>query len=287
MTSNGFASWRPTADHARGATAHLWWAWRRRRADGADRRGRPFRYSHPDIGPFVYHPHDYLSRRVFLHNDFEREELRFAMEAARRGGTVLDVGANIGIYAAACARAAGDRGRVVAIEPGPSAFIKLKTTCRLLNLSSVTPLAVAVGRTNGRAALVSRRSGRDIHRHLSDSRSYDDEEQISVNLRRLDDLCGSDADFVTLLKIDIEGHEVAALEGAERILKNGAARLIVEFYSWALAAAGSSAAALWALLTRTHECVTVLSEDGSRRQPVERSLHPHGVFNTLWMPRRP
>jgi|RhiMetdeSRZDD1v2_1073273.scaffolds.fasta_scaffold791785_2 FkbM family methyltransferase len=286
MTTPGSNSWLPSVEQARGAAAHLRWVLRRRRANKADRTNRPFRYSHPDIGPFVYHPRDYLSRRVFLHNDFEREELRFAMEAARRGGVILDVGANIGLYAAACARAAGARGRVFAIEPGPSAFEKLTTTCRLLKLSTVTPVAVAIGRTNGLASLVSGRFSRDVHRHLSDTRWYDDEERVSVELRRLDDLCGADADFVTLLKIDIEGHEVAALEGAERVLRGGGARVIVEVYPRALAAAGSSAGALWALLSRTHDCVALVCEDGSRRQPVQKSVDVDGVFNAFWVPRR-
>jgi hypothetical protein len=63
---------------------------------------------HPTVGRFVYHPSDYVSRRVFLHDNFEREELRFAIDRARAGGTILDVGANIGLYTVACAHAAGD-----------------------------------------------------------------------------------------------------------------------------------------------------------------------------------
>ena len=114
-----FASWLPGSLWARNAGAHLRWRLRQSRADSADRSGRPFRYMHPTVGRFVYHPSDYLSRRVFLHDNFEREELRFAIDRARAGGTILDVGANIGLYTVACAHAAGERGRLIALEPGP------------------------------------------------------------------------------------------------------------------------------------------------------------------------
>jgi FkbM family methyltransferase len=288
MTSNAFASWLPTVNHARGAMAHLWWTWRRRRADGADRRDRPFRYSHPDIGPFVYHPGDYLSRRLFLHNDFEGEELRFAIDRARGGGTILDVGANIGAYTVACARAAGDRGHVIAVEPGRGTFEKLTRTCAWLGLENVTTVQAAAGRINGAVDFVSYRSGRDVQQHLADARPHEACDRLQVESRRLDDVCGPEVGAVTLVKLDIQGHEIGALEGARHILANRRAHLIVEFYLAGLRAAGGSSGELWALLRRTHECVAILCANGSARPPVESSLtsdDPEDFFNTLWVPR--
>jgi FkbM family methyltransferase len=245
-----------------------------------------FEYTHPLIGRFVYHPCDYLSRRVFLYDDFELAELGFAIEHARGGGIILDVGANIGLYAAACATAAGDRGAVIAIEPGPRTFAKLTATCQRLGLLNVTALNVAAGARAGTAVLVGDRDGNDVHQHLADSRPDTGADHVTVETRRLDDVCAAEA--VTLIKLDVEGHEVDALAGAERILARRRARLIVECYPAALRAAGTSVDQFWTVLARTHQCLAVIAGDGSTRPAGRGSLDADGAeetFNTLWSPR--
>ena len=242
---------------------------------------------HPTVGRFVYHPSDYLSRRVFLHDNFEREELRFAIDRARAGGTILDVGANIGLYTVACAHAAGERGRLIALEPGPMTFQKLTRTCALLDLTNVTLLQVAAGRASGPAVFVGGRSERDIHHHLADARPHDPADGLQVESRRLDEVCGPDAGAVTLMKIDVEGHELEVLEGAERVLANGSVQVILEFSAAALAAAGTSSEGLWQFMARTHLCTGTIGEDGAWLAPTlanVRSGRPDSVFNTLWIP---
>ena len=281
------AWWAPSALWSRHARAHARWAHRQARADEADRRGALFEYEHALVGPFLYHPSHYLSRRIFLHDDFELREVEFAMTCARDGGVILDVGANIGFYTVACARAAGARGHVIAVEPGPQTFAKLTATCAYLGLSNVTLLNVAASSRAGTGQLLNEPHGRDVHQHLADSRLHEGAHCVTVETRPLDDICG-DPGAVTLVKIDVEGHEVEVLSGAARILANGRARLIVEVFAAALAAAGASTDALWARLAATHECVAVLAQDGSVRPARRDSLDadgPDAVFNTLWSPR--
>jgi FkbM family methyltransferase len=266
--------------------AHLRWRWRVARANAADHRGTPFQFDHAIAGPLVYHPSDYLSRRLYLYDDFERRELRYAVDRARDGGLILDVGANIGLYTAACARAAGSAGRVIALEPGAATFEKLTGTCRRLQLTNVTPLRRAASRTAGAAHLVAPRPDREVQQRLV---SEGEEGGEPVQTCRLDDVCGDEAAAVTLLKIDVEGHEVAALEGAEGVLANGRAHLIVEFYGAGLAASQSSSEALWALLDRTHRCIAVIASDGTELPPARAAVEttgPEEMRNTLWVPRR-
>jgi FkbM family methyltransferase len=264
--------------------AHLRWRWRVARANAADHRGVPFQFDHSIAGRLVYHPADYLSRRLYLYDDFEPRELRFAVERARGGGLILDVGANIGLYTAACARAAGASGRVIALEPGSATFAKLTDTCRRLQLTNVTPLRLAASRAAGTAHLAALRPDREVQQRLV----ADGEPGEPVQTCRLDDLSGDDADAVTLLKIDVEGHEVAALEGAERVLANGRVHVIVEFYAAGLAASQSSIEALWALLDRTHRCIGVIASDGTELPPGRAAVEttgPEEMRNTLWVPR--
>lgn len=127
-----------------------------------------------------------------------------------------------------------------------------------------------------------------VHQHLADARPHAREDDLQVESRRLDDICGPDVGVVTLMKVDVEGHEVAALEGAERILSNGVVQLIVEFNTEGLMAAGTSSEQLWELLTRTHQCCAVVAQDGVALPPVEASIASQGpdlVLNTIWVPR--
>jgi FkbM family methyltransferase len=268
---------------ARQAGGHLRWRRRLSRADGADRSGRGFAYMHPIVGRFAYHPGDYLSRRLFLHNDFERAELAFAVERARHGGTIVDVGANIGVFTVACARAAGKRGHVIALEPGSGTFDKLSASCAAAGVSNVTLVRAAASRTAGRGWLAAGASTRDVHQHLTGPGAS--AAATPVDVTTIDEACGARVESVTLMKIDVEGHEVAALEGASRLLGNGRATLIVEFNPSALMATDASPSALWELLERTHGCSAVIAADGSTRRPVESSVAQGEPANTIWEPR--
>lgn len=267
--------------------AHLRWLMRKWRADVADRAGWRFVYDHPAIGAFVYHPADWLSRRLYLYGAFEPVELRFAIEQASAGGLIVDVGANIGLFTVACARAAGARGRVLALEPGPRTFDKLTRTRAALGLTNVTARQVAAGAVNGELWLADGPSGEDVHQHLADGRS--DARSRAVGVVRLDDLCGREVADVVLLKIDVEGHELEVLDGAAGILAVGRAALIVELYPQGLAAAGASVEALWSRLDATHRCLAVICQDGTVMPPELQSTFSAAAgeaWNTLWLSRR-
>jgi FkbM family methyltransferase len=278
--------WVPSAIWSPAARTHLRWLARESRADAADRRGEAFTFRHPLAGRLVYHPGDYLTRRIFLYDNFERAELRYAAARAAEGGVIVDAGANIGLYTVVCARAAGRRGRVIALEPGQTTFAKLSRTCTRLGLSNVTLLPVAAGEAEGVARLVDLGRGLDVQRHIA--RAGDDSPGIAVTIRRLDDVCGADADAVTFMKLDVEGHELAALRGAARILANGRAHVIVEFNPSALARYLGSPRELWQLLSSTHACTAAYDGDGAETPATLEGVAaaaPDGAFNTIWRPR--
>lgn len=266
--------------------AHWEWLLRKRRAQLADAVGRPFTYRHRLLGRFVYHPSDDLSRQVLLY-DFEVPELRFAIRHAQRGGTILDVGANIGVFTVACARAARGNGQVIALEPSPATFAKLRVTCARLGLRNVELRQIAAADENGRSRFVA--AGiHELRQHLADARADGTGRPIEVETRRLDDVCGDRVPDVTLLKVDVEGHEVQVLSGASRILANGRVHLIVEVNPQALEAANASVPALRQLLSRTHGCTTIIRQDG-RSEAYGSNLAvvpPHEMLNTFWAPRR-
>lgn len=160
----------------------------------------------------------------------EREHLRKVVSA---GMTVVDVGAGIGVYTRLLSRLVGFEGRVHAFEPSPLNFRRLERS--IAGWDNVTAIQAAVGGKTGDTALF-------LSDELNvDHRTYDTGEgrrRLGISAIRLDDYFspGTRVDFV---KIDVQGHELNVLKGAERVLReNREIKLLVEFWPYGLAQAG-------------------------------------------------
>lgn len=161
-------------------------------------------------------------RRAFYENLLRQDYFR-PNPVLRAGGTVVDVGANIGCFAIVAASRTGPDGRVIAIEPDPDIFAQLEYNVQLNGLANVTALCCAVGGSNQEVTLVS--SENSLHSstfRIVDSHAVNGRE-ISVQSRRLVDILDEmDIAEVDLLKLDCEGAEYEILDSlsvecAERI----------------------------------------------------------------------
>ena len=109
------------------------------------------------VGPAIVHlnPRDPVVSGALALRVFERDELRFFSQRCRPGMTVLDVGANVGLYTALAMNLTGADGTVVAIEPHAESRRFLELTVQA-NAATRTPVHVfdCAGvrpRGNGRA----------------------------------------------------------------------------------------------------------------------------------------
>jgi FkbM family methyltransferase len=148
---------------------------------------------------------------------FEPEIRRLGDLTGPVGGTMLDVGSWYGPWAR---RLASRADRVIAIEPTP-----LHDTLRrtLPNAVEVIPAAASdhsgegemwLSTEHGAVQGVSSLHKRDIHHFCT-----------KVQLVTIDSL---GLDNVTFMKIDVEGHEIAALRGAAGTINRDRPRLFVE-----------------------------------------------------------
>jgi FkbM family methyltransferase len=159
------------------------------------------------------------------------------------GQTTLDVGANVGVYVLQFAHWSRPNGRVIALEPNPSARAVLEKHVRLNGLESrVEIVPAAVGATAGEATLFAAdtdgMSRLGTPNPLLEGRTT----PITVPIVTLDDLCASRRLVPDWLFLDIEGFEIAALTGARRLLSavRERLRLVVEMHPDAWEVAGSS-----------------------------------------------
>lgn len=181
-----------------------------------------------------------LDRLVFLalHRArlMGRGEVRLLEKLVRPGMQVLDVGANIGLYSLLLARLAGRIGSVLAFEPEPNLFAILRENCVSNNATNIVPFQCALGRVK-RLSSFHRSVFNSGDNRLGDALGEAD--ALEVKVERFDDLQpNSKPDFV---KIDVQGHEFAALSGMERALSaNPNVRVFFEFSPSALRKAGTA-----------------------------------------------
>jgi FkbM family methyltransferase len=175
----------------------------------------------PDGGPpprIEVTPSETINRAIFLYGTFEISETRLVQALLRPGMTFLDVGAHIGYYTIIAARLVGETGRVHSFEPS-------ETTRRLLDAN--------VERNGFRNVVVHREALADrtgeVGFYPSELASNQGISSIIATDGRpppeivpsstLDDfVAGVGNPRVNLIKMDIEGAELHAIRGGQRVL---------------------------------------------------------------------
>ena len=129
----------------------------------------------------------------------------------------IDVGANIGIYTT---RYASQFKQVLAIEANPITFDVLRSNIALSQATNVSAACVGASDSDGHLQLRFPRSG------VMGGASFDETREcndcvVEVPVRPLDKIAQDLAPHtpVTLMKIDVEGHEASVLRGARSILR--------------------------------------------------------------------
>jgi FkbM family methyltransferase len=149
--------------------------------------------------------------------DFESEYFHWFTPG--EGDTVFDLGANIGIATLVLADRVGRSGRVIAVEPDPQTFHYLERNIARYDLPQVTLLQCAVSDCDGTATFFaegSMFSGLQSARKDAVFRESIGS-TIEVPTRTLRSLVAEFGD-PTFIKMDIEGAEIEAFDGAAAAL---------------------------------------------------------------------
>lgn len=145
----------------------------------------------------------------------------------RQGDTVLDIGANIGYYALLFSQLVGESGLVVAVEPHPQNAHVLELNLRLNRVTNVKVMPVAVSNEVGSAQMFVSTGSNWHSLHPTELTS---QETISVPTVTIDTIAAQLERTVDLIRMDIEGWEIKALEGAEGTLRRDRPSLVMEIH---------------------------------------------------------
>ena len=173
-------------------------------------------------GDMLYFVHDvFIGIALEAYGEWCEGELDLLLPRLRPGDVVVDAGANVGTHTLAFARAVGPTGAVWAFEPQRLVHQVLCANLALNEQFHVHARQEALGAQPGTA-----------HIPVLDPAAYGNyggvattAEGESVPLRRIDDLA---LPACRLIKIDVEGHELAVLAGARETIARHRPLLYVE-----------------------------------------------------------
>jgi FkbM family methyltransferase len=206
----------------------------------------------------------------------DRSERQLLRRILFTGAVVVDAGANIGIYSEFLSRCVGPTGVVHSFEPSPDNFKRLAAaTHRLPNMRLAQ---AAVGDHSGKSELyLSDKLNVDHRAYMADG---DSRRTMPIEMVALDDYF-KPGERVDVIKMDIQGYELHALRGANRVLEdNPDIKLLIEFWPYGLKQAGASWVDLIAALEQKGMTIRqVLSEGLIAFHPGSASESPDWYIN--------
>lgn len=168
----------------------------------------------------------YIEWKILAEGTYEPATGNLISLSLRPGFVAMDIGANIGVHTLRMARAVGESGRVISFEPMPHLQNKLQANIRLNRLDSIVEtFAVAVSDAAGETKMsgsedtFNQGTGRmDNHGETTVQVITGDSKVQELGLTQLD-----------LIKIDIEGYEMKAIQGLAESIARFKPRLLIEY----------------------------------------------------------
>lgn len=169
---------------------------------------------------------NYVDRELLFYGRYERDQIDMLTSAMLRHGcdVFLDIGANIGLYSliAATRRLAGE---VIAFEPDARSLGALQANLLINGIADIVEVkAIALSDHDGMVRFTPDPGTSSCRSRVSADGT------VSVPCARLDTLLSLEGKRL-FFKIDIEGHELSALDGMRHVLERNRCFLQIESFA--------------------------------------------------------
>ncbi|MDR2786884.1 MAG: FkbM family methyltransferase [Candidatus Accumulibacter sp.] len=188
-----------------------------------------YRIAHARHGWMLVNPNDvYIGQSLLEYGEYSEIESACLHRCLFKPGRIVEIGANMGSHTIGLAKAAAARGeQMLVFEPQPVVFQNLCANLALNGLRNVRAWPFACGDETGMVTLAEPDYARPGNfGGVEVSRTEDGPGRVAVPCVRLDDFVGEGD--VALVKIDVEGFELAVLRGADETLRRWRPILYVE-----------------------------------------------------------
>ena len=169
---------------------------------------------------------DILERHLFF-GSFEYIQKKIIIGFLHPGGTFLDIGANLGYYSLLASEKLGPSGKIMAFEPNPIIFRRLKENIQINKISMIEAFNFALSDSEGEAFLFTPEVGSHGLSSIKDQVCGKSTKHC-IKTKRLDDILPNDIGKIDCIKMDVEGAELPVLRGAERIIKAFKPNMVLE-----------------------------------------------------------
>lgn len=241
------------------STARQWFRWYLNRFPLRDGKARLYQALHQalmpserflmvDIDPgfrLKCDLQDPEQRKIYFYGHYhERYEARLIGEVLRDGDFFWDIGANIGYFTLLAAATLQNSGQIIAFEPGRTAFQRLQDNIGLNNFNNITAVNLAASNSAGEAKLFLTTEIADTGASLYQGGGDRTDFEIIPTIPLDTYLAQEKLPPPHMIKIDVEGAELAVLQGATKILSEFSPLLLIEMEGKNLQAAGTDKTAI-------------------------------------------
>jgi FkbM family methyltransferase len=174
---------------------------------------------------------DWIQQQIYFFEFYDERGIRYIKSQLMEGDIFIDVGSNIGAYSLIAAKLVGDKGQVIAFEPVHQVRNRLIENSALNQLRQlrVEPLAVFDKNTELMLHISSQENFGMSSMHAHDEVSGLTQLAQTV---RLDDYVNKHfMNKIDMIKLDIEGAELFALNGMKSTLKRLKPLVLIEISS--------------------------------------------------------
>jgi FkbM family methyltransferase len=165
----------------------------------------------------------------YLQGDVEPVVQEILTKRLGPGMVFYDLGANIGFFSLIVARIVGDRGHVFSFEPDPEVAARLRRNIERNDVSNVTVIEAGLWSSSGKMNFVTADPA-SPDRGTGQFVNGDDARSTPRPCVALDDFVAG-ARRPDAIKCDVEGAEIEALRGAEKLLRASQPWVLCETHS--------------------------------------------------------
>ena len=162
---------------------------------------------------------------------WDRELIRFVKKTVNKNMVVVDIGANIGVYTLYFSKLVGEGGSVYSIEADKDNYNLLVDNITLNHCKNVLTYCTAIYKNNTEQKFSVNKIHKGDHRLIETTNSSDDG-LVSIKCSTLDHVLANVEQKIDLIKIDIQGGELDALEGMIILLKKFPQIMIIMEYDY-------------------------------------------------------